>query len=83
MMSRVTLFRAVVRKSTGGDPRNARRFGQYLLEMGIPPRDWASARAQLTRAMKFGGPLEDLVCQRLILPDKANRQPECFRRGGL
>lgn len=82
-MSRVTQFRAVVRSSTGGDPRNARRFGQYLLEMGITSQTWASARAQLTRAMDRGGPLEDLVRRQLILPDQANRQPKCFRIGGM
>lgn len=78
-MSRVTLFRAVVRNSTGGEPRNARRFGQYLIEMGITRQTWGSARAQLTRAMQRGGPLEDLVRRQLILPDLANRQPKCFR----
>jgi hypothetical protein len=82
-MSRVTLFRAVVRERTGGDPRNARRFGQYLIEMGVTRASWASARAQLIRAMNQGGPLEDLVRRRRILPDEANRQPKCFRNGGI
>jgi hypothetical protein len=84
-MSRVTQFRSLVRQITGGDPHRARPFGQFLNEMGITRRSWswASARAQLTKAMKSGGPLEDLVQQRLILPDKSNRQPECFKRGDL
>jgi cell division inhibitor SulA len=77
-MSRVTQFRSIVRRSTGGNAARALRFGQYLVEMGIGAEEWASARAQLTRAMRAGGSLSDLVDQGLILPDVANRQPYCF-----
>lgn len=77
-MSRVTQFRLIVRRSTGGDAGKALRFGQYLIEMGIDAKEWASARAQLTRAMMAGGSLCDLVEQGLVLPDLANRQPRCF-----
>lgn len=77
-MSRVSKFRIVVRRFTGGDAERALRFGQYLEAMGITQLEWASARAQLTRAMQRGGTLRDLVDAGLILPDTANRQPRCF-----
>lgn len=77
-MSRVTQFRSIVRRSTGGDAERALRFGQYLIKMGIGADQWASARAQLIRAMRAGGSLRDLVDQGLVLPDVANRQPRCF-----
>jgi hypothetical protein len=77
-MSRVTKFGALVRRSTGGNAKRALPFGQYLIAMGFTRRDWASARAQLTRAMRRGGPLRDLVDEGLVRADKANRQPRCF-----
>jgi hypothetical protein len=33
----------------------------------------------LTRAMKVGGALRDLIDEGLVLADEANRQPECFK----
>jgi hypothetical protein len=73
-------FERVVQETTGGDPNKARPLSDYVRMMGIHyPARQASARAQLTRALKIGGPLRDLVDKRLVLADVANRQPECFR----
>lgn len=76
--SRISRFRVVVRRFTGGYADRALRFNEYLMAMGVTECERASARAQLTRAMEKGGSLRDLVDDGLILPDRANRQPRCF-----
>jgi hypothetical protein len=79
-MSMLDQFQRMVQNETAGDPKRALPFGDYLTKMGIwYPARRASARAMLTRAMKVGGPLRDLVEKGLVLADEANRQPECFK----
>src|SRR2546421_11665875 len=78
-MSMVDLFRLTVQNETKGEAKKALPLGDYLTRMGITyPARRASARAMLTRAMKLGGPLRDLIDKGLVLADEANRQPECF-----
>jgi hypothetical protein len=78
-MSVVTQFRTVVQRHTLGKVDRALRFGDYIAHMGLnAPSERKSARAQLTRAMRKGGPLRDLVDKGLVVPDIANRQPACF-----
>lgn len=78
-MSQVVKFRTLVRRTTTGRADQALRFGQYLVMMGYTAQNWGSVRAQLTRAMRRGGSLADLVDEGLVRPDEANRQPGCFR----
>lgn len=79
-MSMVDQFRQVVQHETNGDTKKALSLGDYLTRMGITyPARRASARAMLTRAMKVGGALRDLIDEGLVLADEANRQPECFK----
>jgi hypothetical protein len=78
-MSKVDDFRRVVEQHTGGNTKKALPLRDYLTMMGITYEiRRASARAQLTREMKPGGRLRDLVDKGLVLADVANRQPECF-----
>lgn len=72
-------FAEMVSEHTGKDPKKALALGDYLTIMGVTlPARRASARAQLTRAMKVGGPLRHLIDSGLVLADMANRQPQCF-----
>lgn len=79
MASRLEDFRSTVEQHTAGNSRKALPLGDYLTMMEIHyPARRASARAQITRDLKVGGSLRDLVEKGLVLADVANRQPECF-----
>lgn len=78
-MARVVSFRVLVMRITQGDAAKALTLDAYLNELCVGPEARPAWRTQVTRAMDVGGPLREIRERKLVLPDKSNRCPRCFR----